>query len=393
MIQPRYARAITAVLIVAGATFVADVARAEDRFTVDTYGEADGTGDTAKTAALDRAFARAVSEAITTLVPRETATRHRRALVDNIIRRARLYIASYHITKLDKTESGLRVRIAATVDRDKIRGRLTQLGIGQTAESTAPASRPKLALVVAAKIDDATYATFGQYSAGFVGNTIAESFEARGFSVASTAGLPLQVTSEAAPGLPAGDSAAIELATRVGAGGAIVCGVQAQASGRIRGTLLYGALAKVRIRALDAQTGEVVTTHDAEGVGFGTDAADAAARAARDGLGQAVRSLGFSLAQYWPPPATADNALLVTVRGAPTWRGIRAVIAQLEGTPGITKVTPRQFSRGRAVLAVSTRIGARRVAASARAADLPAGAAAIRIEGDAVYVDVSSGSF
>lgn len=386
-----HARLFSAIAAAAVLTIATGAARADDHLTVDSHGEAQGTGDVARTAALDRAFARAVSQAITTIVPRAAATRHRRVLVEQIIGRARLFITTYHITSQKKTESGVEVRIKAVVDRAKIRTRLGQLGViaGAAPDSAAPAARPELALVVAARIAGTTTATFGQHQAGFVASSLAESFKARGFDVASTAGLPLQVSAGAEAGLPASDSAAIELCQRVGAGGAIIAGIQSEARGRIRGTLLFGAIATVRVRALDAASGDVVTTLEAQGVGFGAGAEDAATRAARDGIARAVRQLGRALAQYWPPPAVADNALLVTVRGASTWRTIGAVIHQLEGTPGIDNVTPRQFSRGRAVLAVSTRIGARRVAAAARAASIPGSSAAIRIEGDAIYVDIA----
>ena len=100
---------------------LAPAARAEDLVAYDTEGDADASGGDPRVAALDEAFARAVTLALGEVVAPSVRTANRAVLDRELVGRARMWVAKFTVTK-DATVDGRRqLEVTVRVDRDKLR--------------------------------------------------------------------------------------------------------------------------------------------------------------------------------------------------------------------------------------------------------------------------------
>lgn len=355
---------------------------AADTVRVEATGQAEARDPAARANALDTAFAEAVSRALSDLLPAATRQRHQAALLDQVIRRARLYIDSYKVVEERAQGPLLRVRIAAQVDVDGLRDRLAELGIDSgagagagSARPRAAAGRPRAALLLHAMMDGETFTTFGHPAGdgGLPGRALAHRLGEQGFTLTSTAGLRAPAAHQPARGLPLDDQAAALLAQDTGADAAFVVGVELSGARGIRGTALYGAAGRATVRVLDVAGTEpqLVAAAEVSGGGF-AGAPDAALAAAAETLaGRITAGVAEATAAYWPPSVPADGALLLAVEGFTGWQNVAALIDYLSRTHGIRRVWPRRVGAGGVLLAVDTDLSRNRVASALRLAVLP----------------------
>lgn len=111
---------------------------AEDIVAYQAEGDAPASATDPRVMALDEAFARAVTTALTELVDGNVRTSRKGELDSQIVGHARLWVAKYSVTK-DETVDGRReLTVMVRIDRDKLRAKLAELGIAATTTTTAP---------------------------------------------------------------------------------------------------------------------------------------------------------------------------------------------------------------------------------------------------------------
>jgi hypothetical protein len=343
--------------------------------TIEASGEA-RLGSRARSQALDRAFVAAVDQVLGHLVTADVRAARERDIDREILRRARRFVDSFQVLDEREADGNLRVRASVRIVQRALIETLDELGIeryrARDAVDYRDAGRPKVVVLLAATDGQSTAATFGSRGGdgGPAGRRLVAELGKRGFEVVSAAGESVPVSREIPEGLLLSDEVAADLATRLGAGGALVVGVEAEPSGRVRGTRLRGAEGKASLRVVDSSGARLVTRSVSRGAGYGESEDEALARAAEDAAGRAMREVADEVASYWPAPARASDALTVTIRGAASWAPIQSIAERIVGIPGVAEVAPLGFDRGHVVLAVTTDLGVERIAAAARSADL-----------------------
>lgn len=399
-LQPhRFARMSRPVAAVAALLLCTAAPAAAETLRVETAGEAAASDAAARTQALDAAFAEAVSRALETLLPAAARQRHQAALVEQVVRRARLYIGSYKVEDEVRRGDMLRVRITARVDLDGLRDRLAELGIAggsqpgparPAASASTTSSSGRAALVLAATVDGETYATFGHAGGdgGPAGRALAQRLRAQGLDLVSLDGMRTATAREPAQGLPLDDADAAFLAQDAGAGVAFVIAAELGQPGLVRGTTLHGVTARAAIRVLDVtgpEPQQVAAARVTTG-GFAATATDALAAAADDLARRLTAAVADDMNAYWPPSVTADGGLLITVQGFSGWQNVDALLDHLSHTPGIRRAWPRKLGAHGVVLAVDTDMSRRRVASTLRLATLPSARLELASNGDGILV-------
>lgn len=359
----------TAGIVAVALVAVAGSAHAdEDTVSYEVVGTAELAEDDSRAAALDRSFAVGVEKALAVVADRKTRKTHRKKLYSEVIRRARLYIASYKVVDTFKSEGVLNLTVTVHVDLAKLRERLTELGIDSSAEDLPPpdeGERPTIALLMHSDIGGTVSVTFGDKGDnGPAARALFDAIAASGFELDDARGAEVPVTREADEGLPLSDTAARAMASELGAGGVVIVGLQAREAGAIRGTQLVGATAALRVRILDTATGDVLSNETLEGASFAPELATALDAAALDAIAGAKRHAAAALARQWPKALVPTDAIVVRVRGFVAWSNIDAIVAQLEKTRGVDRVWTRGFSQSQVELGVVTDLSSKRVASA-----------------------------
>lgn len=367
---------------------------APERTTLEVRGEWAGTDEAARGRAIDQAFAGAIERGLRALVGEKDRDQHREALDRNVVRRGRLFVASYRVVS-EKADGGrTQVVVAATLDMTKLRAALAELKVpvsgGRVSSSLAPSGGEgggaSAVLLVKVTTRDGTITNFGRGGSdgGAAADALERELQSLGLRLRSPRGEQIAVSgSEGDPLLPVGDEAAADLARRLGAGSVWVVGMDVRADGPIRATRLQGAAGRGKLRVLDIERGELVAEAEAEGAGFDRALDQAAAIAARDLSQRLVGQVAGKADQRWSSAASASGPqVLVRVRGAHTWASIGALIQKLGATTGVDAVHAREVVRGRIALGVETRLPPARVAAALQQARLASGTVAAQPRGE-----------
>lgn len=207
------------------------------------------------------------------------------------------------------------------------------------AEGSARAGdRARVALLAKITTPKGTSASFGRdgAAAGPIIRAMLEHIDALGFEHLSTSDFAPTLGSPP-QGLPVDDRVATELAAKVGAGIVIVAGIRAESSGRVRGTQLHGAKARLRLRILDVSTGQRVFEGDSAEGGYAASSGPAAESAVLGALGQVREPMARTLERHWPAPV-ARRGVDVVVSGAMRWGSVSAVLQRLAATRGVEAV-------------------------------------------------------
>src|SRR5215218_3490718 len=116
-------------VVLAVLTGLAAPAWAEDVATYDTDGDAETSGADPRVAALDEAFAKAINLALIDVVAADVRSAKKADLDREIVGHARLWVAKFTVTKDTTSDDRRQLRVTVRVDRDKVRGKLAELGI------------------------------------------------------------------------------------------------------------------------------------------------------------------------------------------------------------------------------------------------------------------------
>jgi hypothetical protein len=367
-------------------------AEADDTSLVQTTGAAAAADSDAREKAIDRAFARAVDESVAALVSARVRKLHQAEIRDQVVRRARLFVARYSVRKEGTEDNGgdgatSRGQVDAWIDRGKLRQTLTGLGIeldSRGAPAPGTRARPTIMLIALANVDGTAGATFGRDGGdgGAVGRGIDRALSEYGFDVIGAAGLSAQISEAAESALPVTDEAAIELAREAGAGGAVIVGADVTSSGKVRGTALMGVAGRAAVRVLDLDTGKIIASEDVESAAYGESAGAAADKGAAALAARTVSAVGRAMERRWPAAVASATGIAVEISGSLSWAPAREIVRALEKAPGITSVEPRRFRSGSIALDVITDLPASRVAKAISGAKLESVALDVRTVGD-----------
>ncbi len=160
------------------------------------------------------------------------------------------------------------------------------------------------------------------------------------------------------------DEAVVQALKAEAAQGAVRGKLVVTQGGAIRGTLLVGAHAKVKLQLLEAE-GRVSAEAEAERDAYGAElggAGGAGQTAIREAVAEAARALTPSLAAKWAAVAPGGG-VSVRVSGIGRYAEYQSVVRALQGLPGVASVEPRRFLRGQAELLVRTATAASQLAA------------------------------
>ncbi len=377
--------ALVAVALVAG------TAHAQSAPAFRARGEA-ADGANARQQALDQAFADVVRQALAVELTRTELARNRGALEEKIVRRARLFVASYSVVDSSRVEGRLIVKVEARVKTDELRARIAELGLrARGPAQPASSGRPRVVLLVQARRGDAVDLSFGTRGGdgGPVGRTLASQLGALGFDLVPATGQPAPTQIGSGGALPMDDQAARQLGSAVGAGAVVIVGAQAKPEGRIRATQLEGAVARAAVRVLATREGGIVvsTTIDAAAAG---DTVNAALAHALEAVARRIaETAGVKMARHWPAAGPSlGSGRAVVVRGAAHWSTVEAVLSRLRAIPGARSAVLFAIHPGEVVLSAETPLSADQVAHQLSGLTLPLGTATVSARGDRVEVEI-----
>jgi hypothetical protein len=372
-------------------------ARADDVVAYQAEGDAAAAGADPRVAALDDAFSRAVTAAVADVVPGDARTAHKGDLDREIIGHARLWVASFTVTRDEVNDERRQLVVSVRIDRDKIRARLAKLGVATSdgtpvAVEAAPSARP-----IAIALRDATphgiRADYGDNAdkdtPGLASLTTA--LRNSGFAVrrAPSSGGAVHPDGE----LPLSDDEAVALAGEAKAELVLIAGVTVGDATPARGQAKPVALVTAHVRLLD------------KGKPVGQGSAVAAALG-EDGMIYAVdRALAGALADVLPPapkklaqagsyqgddaPVAEPGVVLVRLAGKTPWHTVLDEQKYLAGAKGVHAATLRRVSPRGWVIGVQTGEPIERVAQIAKRAPATDTSADVKIVGSVVEVTLS----
>lgn len=375
---------------------VSSSAYAEDIVAYEAEGDAPSAGADARTAALDDAFARAVSNALGDVVAGDQRTAHKGELDKEIVGHARLWVAKFTVTK-DETEDNRRqLTVSVRIDRDKLRARLDELKITtKDAAAAAPVEGQKsVALLLRVSSAKGTRASFGKAAdrdvLGLSG--LATIVRASGFAVKKVpdAGIEPALDGD----YPVNDSNADALAEAAKADLVALAGVSVGDPVAVRGQPQNAVLVSAHVKLIDHRSHQVV--------GQGVALAAAPAGEPRYAID---RALAAAAADVLPPapkklaPAgafTGDDTpfgepgvVLVRLSSKTPFGIVQAEQKFLAGAKGVKAASLRRLSPNGWVIGVTTNETIERIAQIAKKPPATDTSASVKIVGEIVEVSLS----
>ena len=382
------------IAVILAVLFGAATARAEDVASYDAEGDADLSGGAdARVAALDEAFARAVSQALGDVVAPEVRTTRKADLDREIIGHARLWVAKFTVTKDTTADDRRQLKVSVRVDRDKMRAKLTELNIATMTGSEASKGRSVAVLlrVTDAKGARASYGATAEKELPGLG-ALSAALRGGGMTVkrapasgpAARADGELPLADDEAEGL-AGD-AKVELAA--------IAGVTVGAPVSVRGIATDAVLVTARVRLIERRGHKVM----------GDGAARIASRGTEDSVvAHAIEhALVAATSDVLPPPKqelgqatgfSGDDSpigeagvVLVRLAAKTPWGLVAAEQKYLAGAKGVQRAVLRRVSPNGWVIGVTTTESVDRIAQIAKKAPATDTSAKVKVTGDLVEV-------
>lgn len=371
-------------------------AHAEDIASYETEGDADVSGSDPRVAALDEAFARAVTLAIADVVAPDVRAARKADLDRELVGRARIWVAKFTVVKDTTDDDRRQLKVTVRVDRDKVRTKLAELNIPTMTPGEASKGR---SVTVLLRVADPTgvRATFGASAEKDIPGLGALSAALR------TAGMTTKRAPAAGPAvrgdgeLPVGDDEADALAAEAKADFATVANVSIGSPVVVRGIPTSAVLVTATVRMIERRGRKVV--------GQGT--ATAAARGLEVSvINHAIEhALVGAVTDVLPPPRHAlaqaggfrgedvpvGEPGVVLVRLAPRtpWGLVAAEQKYLAGAKGVQRAVLRRLSPGGWVIGVTTTESIERIAQIAKKAPATDTSVKVRIANDIVEVTLS----
>ena len=380
-------------------------ARADDIVAYEVEGDAPAAASDPRTTALDDGFAHAVLAALAELVPADARNARKADLDREIVAHARLWVARFTVTRDETNDDRRQLALAVRIDRDKLRARLTELGIATQVAGVAPPAQPTassahVALPLVSIASPAgTRASFGDGAVVDLPGIAALSaaLSAAGYAVARA---PTHGAGADAGDLPLADAAAGAVAVAANADQVTVAGVRVGPAVPVRGLPETAAVVTAHVRVLDPRALRLV----------GQGVASCAARGDGDVVvAKAVdRVIGEALSDALPAPPTPvvrapkytgedvpvaePGVVLIRLPSRTPWTLVVAEQKYLTNARGVQSVSLRRLSPGGWTLGVVTSESAERVAEIARKPPAIDTTATVRIAGGIVEVSLVGAS-
>lgn len=384
-------RVLVAVLL--ATAVAAPRAYAEDVVAYQAEGAAPSSAADPRTMALDEAFARAAATALTDLVAGDIRTSRKGELDREIIGHARLWVAKFSVTK-DETLDGRReLTVSVRVDRDKIRGRLGELGITTKDVATVSGEPAAKTVTILLRITAPTgvRADYGPNADTDAPGVSALTTQLRnaGFAVrrAPATGAPPRADGE----LPLSDGEADALANEANADVMAIAGVSIGPPVPVRGWATTASLVTANVRVVDRKDKKLLGQGTAIAAARGEDFGYAIERAAIGALVDVLPPPQTRLAQAGAfrgddTPVAEPGVVLVRLAARTPYSLVLAEQKYLAGAKGVRASTLRRLSPNGWVIGVTTSQSAEQVARIAKKAPAADTSVTVKIAGGIVEV-------
>lgn len=370
-------------------------ARADDVVAYEAEGQAAAAGTDPRVAALDDAFARAVTAALADLVDGNNRVAHKQELDREIVGHARLWVKAFTVTHDEVVDDQRHLVVSVRIDRDKLRGRLAELGIPAAAAAPegppeSPAARQAVVLERLTTPGGAR-ADYGPGAEPQLPGVAAATAALRGAGfavrVAPATGDPgRELDAEAIDALTGAASADVALVATVDAGAPV------PARGQPADVALVTAHARLvdHRKVIGQGTGSAAALGE-DGLGYGAD--HAVQRAMADVLPPAPSKLAQAGSfQGDDSPVAEPGIVLVRLPSKTPWNLVLAEQHYLAGARGVRAASLRRVSPHGWVIGVQTSDAPEHVAQVARHAPTADTTAAVEIAGAIVEVNLTGSS-
>lgn len=376
-------------------------ARADDVAAYEVEADADAAGADPRVAALDDAFARAVTQAVGELVDAEARRAQRSALTQHVIGRARLWVTKFTVTRDDNRDGRRQLAVTVRIDRDKLRAKLVELGIALAADAGpagAPAPGPgaKQAVVLLrishpgdpAGAARATYGASADRELPGLG-ALSASLRAGNLNVvrAPAAGPAARAEGE----LPLDDDAAESLAAEARAEVAAVAGVSIGAPVAVRGLPITAVAVTARVRLVGrgrqvlGEGSALVAARGSERGAIDAAVEQAVVAAAADVMPRPTQALATATEfRDGEAPLGEPGVVLVRIAAKTPWGMVAAAQKHLAGARGVQRAVLRRVSPAGWVIGVTTTESIDRIAQIARKPPTAELTAKVRVANDVV---------
>jgi hypothetical protein len=384
-------------LVVALVVF-ASAARADDIVAYQADGDADAGAADPRVEALDEAFGKAVSQALSDVLDPEVRRQNKPVIDRELVGRARLWVTRFTVTREAIVDTRKQLSVSVRVDRDKVRARLAELNIAiKGAGDAAAANAPSVVVLLRVSSPEGVRATYGPAAEKEVPGLAALSSTLRRASMvvkrAPAAGPAVRPDGE----LPLDDDAAELLASEAKVDVVAIAGVVIAAPVLLRGIDASGVLITARVRVIDRKARKVLGQGSVVTAALGTDPAV---------VGHAIdRALVAALADVLPQPAqrlspvqayTGDDpplaepgVVLVRLARSTPWPLVQAEIKHLIGARGVSRATLRHVSPSGWVIGVATAESIDRIATIVKKPPASDTAVSVKIVGDLIEATLS----
>lgn len=383
------------VLVLVVLASLAASARAEDVATYDTEGDAETTGADPRIAALDEAFAKAINLALIDVVAADVRGAKKTELDREIVGHARLWVATFTVTKDSTADDRRQLRVTVRVDRDKVRAKLTEMAIPLMTAGEASKGR---SVAILLRLTDGTsvrasYGATAEKELPGLG-AFASALRAGGMSVKRA---PASGPAAKAGGdLPLDDAEADGLGGDAKADLVAIAGVGVGAPVFVRGLPTSAVLVTAHVRLLERRGRKVVGQGVASVAARGTEPGmidlaieRALVAASLDVMPPAKRSLSVATG-FTGDDTPLGDAGVVLVRLAPKtpWGLVAAEQKYLAGAKGIQRAVIRRLSPAGWVIGVTTTESIDRIAQIAKKPPAADTSVKVRVAGDVVEVSL-----
>jgi hypothetical protein len=376
---------------------------AEDVVAYQTEGDAPASSTEARVMALDEAFARAVTSALTELVAAETRTARKAELDKELVGHARLWVAKFSVTKDDTIDGRRELTVSVRIDRDKLRARLTELGIAMKetdaltpngGEMAGANAAPTATVLLRVMTPAGIRADFGAAADAEVPGLAALTTVLRtnGFAVRRAPGAGPAPTGDGE--LPVSDGVADALAVEAKADVVAIAGVKVGAPVAVRGQATTASLVTAHVRIVDRKDRKVIGQGVATAGAKGSDLAYAIDRAlvgaATDVMPPAAARLSAAGTYSGDDTPVAEPGIVLLRLPARTpYSSVLLEQKYLAGAKGVRAVTLRRLSPSGWVIGVATGVSIEQIARVAKKAPSTDTSSSVKIVGDIVEVTLS----
>jgi hypothetical protein len=385
------ALAVTALVCAAAPAF------ADDVVAYDVDGESDASAADPRTAALDDAFSRVAQTALRDLVAGDVRAARKTDLDRDIVGHARLWVAGFSVTADATDNNRRRLSVHVRINRDKLRGKLAELGIG-----LADGGDHGRSVAVLLRITSPTgvAASYGPDASLDVPGMTALAQALHGNDLAVRRAPTTGAAARGAGDLPLSDDEAAGLAADGHVDVALVAGVQVGDAVALRGLAASAHLVTAHVRMVDPGKHDPIRTGVARAAALG-DGADAIATAAGHALVAAVtdavppppQSITTPTAFHGDDaPATAPGVVLVRLPTATPYKLVVAEAKLLAGATGVSEASIRHAGPAGWVIGATTTLSIDDVAQAAHRPPVAGATVQVKVAGNIVEVQVDAGT-